>query len=377
MNFLQVINKSKEKLGKEEKEFKKLVNQVSQVQEEIDLVQQELDVVLQRYSDVVLPLVNSEKALKTSLIKALHKNLKELKFSKNQKSRIEGVLISLFDEMNFEEKIEDEELKEIYSQFAHEEEEQEMKEVMAQMEKMQMENYFRSKGYNIDLDAVDFSGDPAEMKRKIHAQLDEQEQMNREREQHFNENPSKKSKKQLEKEAKEKEARNLQEKDIKSIYRNLVKLLHPDLEQDYDEKLKKEDLMKQLTKAYEEKDIYILLQFEIQYLNKDALHITSMDRQKLKNYTHFLREQVEQLKIQLHEKVAHPRYFNIYLYVEDGWRKANANLYRHTYELAREISTLEIAIESMRKNDKKAVLKFVENHESEYLSFPFFDDFPF
>ena len=102
-----------------------------------------------------------------------------------------------------------------------------------------------------------------------------------------------------------------------------------------------------------------------------------MDRQKLKNYTHFLREQVEQLKIQLHEKVAHPRYFNIYLYVEDGWRKANANLYRHTYELAREISTLEIAIESMRKNDKKAVLKFVENHESEYLSFPFFDDFPF
>ena len=115
---------------------------------------------------------------------------------------------------------------------------------------MQMENYFRSKGYNIDLDDVDFSGDPAEMKRKIHAQLDEQEQMNREREQHFNENPSKKSKKQLEKEAKEKEARNLQEKDIKSIYRNLVKLLHPDLEQDYDEKLKKEDLMKQLTKAH-------------------------------------------------------------------------------------------------------------------------------
>jgi|GEM_PF-4127259 len=52
---------------------------------------------------------------------------------------------------------------------------------------------------------------------------------------------------------------------LRSIYIPLVKKLHPDREQDEEEKLKKTEVLKQLTEAYESKDLLSLLTLQSQY----------------------------------------------------------------------------------------------------------------
>ena len=53
----------------------------------------------------------------------------------------------------------------------------------------------------------------------------------------------------------------------KSIYRELMKKLHPDLEQVEALKIKKEELSKEVTLAYENKDMYELLKLRSKYLD--------------------------------------------------------------------------------------------------------------
>src|SRR5206468_1470805 len=68
-----------------------------------------------------------------------------------------------------------------------------------------------------------------------------------------------KTAKQLDKEKAEQEAAQLKQKNITTIYRQLAKLFHPDLEQDEDRRMEKEVLMKSLTEAYEANNLHALL----------------------------------------------------------------------------------------------------------------------
>lgn len=59
-------------------------------------------------------------------------------------------------------------------------------------------------------------------------------------------------------------------KSIRGIYLELVKELHPDKEADETQRLLKEERMKQLTKAYQEKDLASLLRMQINWLEESA-----------------------------------------------------------------------------------------------------------
>jgi hypothetical protein len=84
------------------------------------------------------------------------------------------------------------------------------------------------------------------------------------------------------------------EADCRDIYRNLVKKLHPDREQDEKEKINKTELLKRITVAYTEKDIFILLKFKEIYL--DADETASIDSFNLSMLTHELELKLENLK---------------------------------------------------------------------------------
>lgn len=80
---------------------------------------------------------------------------------------------------------------------------------------------------------------------------------------------------------------------IRSIYIPLVKKLHPDRETDEDEKIRKTEILKKLTEAYEKKDLLALLMLQSEY------QIGENDEERIKDldsYNKILEEQVSQLE---------------------------------------------------------------------------------
>ena len=120
--------------------------------------------------------------------------------------------------------------------------------------------------------------------------------------------PKKKTEARRKKEliAKEKEA--IKQKSISSIYKQLAKLFHPDLERDESRKLEKEELMQQLTQAYKHKDLHTLLKLELCWIHKKEDGIQQMAEDKLEVYNEILKEQIAELKMEEDQIESHPKY---------------------------------------------------------------------
>jgi hypothetical protein len=124
--------------------------------------------------------------------------------------------------------------------------------------------------------------------------------------------PKNKTKAELKREELQKQKDELKNKSIRSIYLALAKTLHPDLETDIDLKLEKEELMKKVIIAYDNKDLTTLLKLEMQWIYKEQN--AALSAEKLRVYIEVLREQVNELEIQKYSFYNHPRFQPIFDY---------------------------------------------------------------
>src|SRR5205823_6427352 len=86
-----------------------------------------------------------------------------------------------------------------------------------------------------------------------------------------------KTKRQMEKEALRRNAEEVRKKSISTIYKQLARILHPDLEPDAALRERKVVLMQQLTAAYRDNDLHTLLRMELEWIQKeqgDVAHLT-------------------------------------------------------------------------------------------------------
>jgi curved DNA-binding protein CbpA len=118
----------------------------------------------------------------------------------------------------------------------------------------------------------------------------------------------KKTKRQLEKEEQEKRTEAAHAKNINTVYRQLARLFHPDLEQDPALKAKKEVLMKELTAAYENGDLHTILRLELRWLQNNDGDITRLSDAKLDAYTAALKQQCDELSDEIANFVQQPRF---------------------------------------------------------------------
>ena len=118
-----------------------------------------------------------------------------------------------------------------------------------------------------------------------------------------------KNKKQIEKEARQKLVEEIRNTSIREIYIALAKVLHPDTSSDESDKKLKEEIMKKVVKAYEDKDLYLLMKLEMDYMEKDQILNTNID--KIKIYTSILKDQLKTLRIKQEMQVYDPRYIHI------------------------------------------------------------------
>jgi hypothetical protein len=88
---------------------------------------------------------------------------------------------------------------------------------------------------------------------------------------------------------------------LRSVYRKLVSLLHPDREPDAAARLHKTALMVQVNRAHEDKDLLALLTIQWQVLATSPETILQLEEEKLHHFNQLLAEQLQKLTSQLHE----------------------------------------------------------------------------
>ena len=97
-----------------------------------------------------------------------------------------------------------------------------------------------------------------------------------------------------------------QDKHLKKIYVDLVKHLHPDREPNETLRLHKTEIMKEITRAYHQKNIYTLMQLHVSHLCNQHLKPATWDEKQVDNYLTLLRQQSTSLSQQIKQLKNHP-----------------------------------------------------------------------
>ncbi|QVI77896.1 J domain-containing protein [Pseudomonas syringae] len=89
---------------------------------------------------------------------------------------------------------------------------------------------------------------------------------------------------------------------LREIYRKLASALHPDREQDADERERKTVLMQRVNEAYENDNLLALLQMQMEIEQIDQSHIDSISDKRLKHFNRILSEQLRELEDEIHDR---------------------------------------------------------------------------
>ncbi len=210
-------------------------------------------------------------------------------FTKTDKRKIEHLICSITEELI---SCDMDEMKELYSKYSEVDLDSLDQNVDEQVG-MAMKSMFEAMtGVKID-DDVDVSS-PEKLQAALHEKITEQKEQQRLAEE--KRRKRKKTAKQLEKEARlAQEEKNIS-KSIQEVYRKLAAALHPDLESDSEEKVRKNELMQQVNIAYKEKDLLRLLELQLELEHIDQAHLSSIAEEKVQYFNKILQNQLKELE---------------------------------------------------------------------------------
>jgi hypothetical protein len=176
----------------------------------------------------------------------------------------------------------------------------------------------REAGVPLDLSDLDPNGDPEVFEQELQRRLDAAL-----RGEGAGTGPGrtrKPTKAQLAKETREREVEEAKRRDLKSLYKQLAKVLHPDLESDPALRPKKEEWMKRLTQAYAEDDLRELLAIEMEWMGAESSNLAQATDEKLMVYTRVLKEQLDALEFRTAQLRFEPQYAPLHRFVDPFFR---------------------------------------------------------
>jgi hypothetical protein len=309
MGGLVVISQPGRPLSKAQRAFNRLVTKVEELRARLDREVRRLDKVLAYYVEYVHPRLQRQNALRKELVRALAPflNGKRLK-GKSERRMLRMFIAEQINEIAGEEgTLTDEDLQAVFKQVHGVDfwqvEQEEVEEMRSAMEEM-----FGELGIGIDLSDLRPDMSDEELAAKAAEMAERVEQKAEEEERAFRPPGNRKTKRQLEKEERMRQAEQLRNKSIASIYKQLAKVLHPDLEPDAGRKQAKGTLMQELTAAYRNNDLHTLLRLELEWIQREEGDVERLTEEKLSIYNQVLKEQVSELERELAELPYHPRY---------------------------------------------------------------------
>jgi hypothetical protein len=292
-----------------QREFNKLVLKVEELRERLQKETRRLDQALAYYGQHIHPRLGRLASARKALVRGLAAFLDggALKREKDRETLTEIIAEQLNDVVHDFVPGEDDDLRALFERIHGIDyetlERQEMDYVRSQMESM-----FATCG--IDIDLSDLRPDMSEdaMAAKVAEVADTIRQKIRQEEDDLRKRPHRKSKKQLERQQRLKQVEEARSKTIASIYKQLAKVLHPDLEQDDELRRKKVTLMQELTGAYRSNDLHTLLRLELEWIQRAEGNLEHLTEETLAIYNQALKDQIAGLKQELASLPYHPRY---------------------------------------------------------------------
>ena len=281
------LTSSKSKtLSKGQKLFKKMIGQIEKRREELKQWQDVAPKYQQVRQEKMQPIIESMDLLKIAMVKLLDSSYTQKIFTKKDRAKLDEIILELATSLLTREK--NPEIQEIFDRHSEidyaEQElfEQEMaKEMLADMFGVEVEG-------DVDL------RNPQAMLEKMMREMAEMEEQEAAK-------PRKKTAKQIAKEEQQAQAEKEVSQSLRDVYRKLVAALHPDREQDLAERARKTELMQRVNVAYDNRDLLQLLQLQLELEQIDQDSIAAMSDERLKHYNQVLKEQLQDLEMELHQ----------------------------------------------------------------------------
>lgn len=222
----------------------------------------------------------------------------------------------------------------------------------------EVKNKFREKfkevfGEDVDLSDMDMTGSQEDIMRKIFMKMGT---MANDLKEKFSQETKTKTKKQSAKEAKRQAVEELQSKSLQSIYKQLARTLHPDLEQDAEKRALKEELMKKLTAAYEKNDLFSLLQIEMEWMHHSVDTMKSHHDDDIKIYNAILKDQVQELEAATEMLIMHPRYMQLQPFYPVGFSGISTLQWQYD-KLKQFTEDLQAMLVRLKTSEAQAILK--------------------
>lgn len=305
---LTITKGGKEKLSPSQAAFNKLTARIEKLRKDIDRREGQLDEAMTLYGTAIPPLDADLVQQRRQLLTLLWPFYKKRQLPKNLHPHLKALLQDYLSEVLQNSDAEpDEELKDMFRELEGERYETVRKREEKQMQE-QMQEMFDDMGVDIDMDETGLNEEEiAKKMAEVHQQMQEK-QAEQERKAEERRKTKPKTAKQMEKEKLQQAADEMKQKNISTIYRQLAKLFHPDLERDEDRRLEKEVLMKQLTEAYEAKNLHALLMLELKWIHNENSHLETLSEEKLTVYLQILRQQANELEREKWQMLHQPRY---------------------------------------------------------------------
>jgi len=286
--------------------FNRLIARVEQLQSLMQSEIRMLDEALAYYGEHLHPREQHLNILRKEMIRALSPFLDNKQLRKIDHKFLKSLIGDLLREIGMEEgSLQDSDLRAIFERVYGVDLEQAEREEIQETRSM-MNEMFDEFGIDMDLSDLQPGMTPEQFARKA-AEMAAAIQQSAERE---NQPRSKRrrSKRQKEQDARLEQAEQVRKKSIATIYKQLARVLHPDLEMDPQRRDEKVALMQQLTAAYKKNDLHTLLRMELEWIHGEQRDLERLTQEKLAIYNQVLKEQIRDLEFQIHDLRYHPRY---------------------------------------------------------------------
>ncbi|AWK14672.1 J domain-containing protein [Candidatus Fukatsuia symbiotica] len=282
-------------LSQAQKRFNSLTQKIDSKRQNLIAWQAMLPLYHQKYSDEFYPLLTSFDQKRTDFVQLLDKSYSDKVFSKSDRKKISHIICMITMELMSERDCVD--LKKIYNKYSEidfdsrvEQEKEMMQSAMAEMFSFDI---FEKMDVNSTEKIMENVGE------EIQQELIQEERVKKQFEGSYNE--QKKSAKTLAREEKQQaEIQNISQS-LREIYRKLASSLHPDREQDAEERERKTELMQRVNIAYNSKNLLELLALQLEIEQIDQSIINTLPEDKLKYYNTILAEQFAELQNEIND----------------------------------------------------------------------------
>ena len=349
-------NKGKKLISREQQSFNRLTARINSLQEKISKDTDFLTLLNAHFYKTVTPEIIRLGEEKIKLSHLLHKKRENEKLSAHLNEKLDILIFQLLDDA-FSVIEPDEKARELFAHYNGASYEEELDAQKDDMANLFSSIFFEHTGIKID---------PEELKKE-NADFSKLGDSIKEQLKNTGQSSRKKTKKQLEKEELEKKTEEIKIKSLRGIYLSLAKILHPDKEPDEELRKEKEEYMKRVTTAYDNKDLMELLRLEIIWVKSHEKSLENTPVDTLKIYIQLLKDQVKDLEHESLMIVESPAYSNVIEYLFLSWNIAYDRIDHRRQEYIATYTTYSNAVSSLEKGNRNrsVIVKCIENFYDE------------